>query len=347
MRIEPIILNKEFNEIAIIDDYISLIWTTRYYSCGDFELAIDVNKNNKELFKKDYYIKREDDENIGIIESIELKINEDSQEIAIISGRFLSSLLARRIISVQTQLSGTVNNGIHSLIDDNIINPTISARKIDNMVYKNTNINEKIDAQYTGKNLLETIESICQSYQIGFKTTLNERYNMVFELYRGVDRSYNQEENNHIIFSDEYDNLISSSYREEYKNIVTSVLVAGEGEGIDRKTIWVENDIKNGLERYEYYQDQRNISSNNEDISENEYMNQLREEGLETLTSFTTAFEGTVYFDNIEYKKDVFLGDICTIQNNQWGLYINSRLVEVIESIDESGAYTINPTFGV
>ena len=65
------------------------------------------------------------------------------------------------------------------------------------------------------------------------------------------------------------------------------------------------------------------------------------------ITSFTAAFTGVVDFRNIEYKKDVFIGDICVIENTKWGIYINSRLVEVIESIDESGQYTITPTFGI
>lgn len=347
MKIEPIILDKEFNEIAVIDDYISLIWTTRYYLCGDFEICIDVSKANKELFQKDYYIKREDDDNIGIIESIEVKTDEDNHETAIISGRFLSSVLSRRIIAVQTQLNGPVGSGIYNLISDNVINPVINERKIDNFICGNMDIKERIEAQYTGKNLLETVEAICESYHIGFKTVIDENNNMKFYLYKGIDRSYNQEENPHVIFSDEYDNLLSSLYKEEYQGMKTDILVAGEGEGLERRTLWVSPESKKGLERYEFYQDQRNISSNGENISDEEYMNQLKEEGLETITSFTTAFEGQVYFDNLVYKKDVFLGDICTIQNNQWGIYINSRLVEVIESIDESGNYTINPTFGI
>ena len=73
----------------------------------------------------------------------------------------------------------------------------------------------------------------------------------------------------------------------------------------------------------------------------------MKEEGLEQLTTITQAFDGTVYFDNIEYRVDVNIGDIVVIENQNWGIYINSRLIEVIESVDESGAYSIVPTFGV
>ena len=73
----------------------------------------------------------------------------------------------------------------------------------------------------------------------------------------------------------------------------------------------------------------------------------LEEAGKESLTDYTTAFSGTVFFDNIQYKTDVFLGDLCVVENSAWGIYINSRLVEVIESVSETGEHSIVPTFGI
>ena len=74
---------------------------------------------------------------------------------------------------------------------------------------------------------------------------------------------------------------------------------------------------------------------------------QLKETGLEAITEVTTVFEGTVDFRSVEYKKDVFLGDICVTEYTGWGIGINGRLVEVIESMSETGEYSINPTFGL
>ena len=52
-------------------------------------------------------------------------------------------------------------------------------------------------------------------------------------------------------------------------------------------------------------------------------------------------------FTNVKYREDVNVGDIVTIKNTKWGIHINSRLVEVIESVNESGAYSITPSFGI
>lgn len=345
-KIFPVIMNDQFVRLAAVDDYSSFIWSTRYYTSGDFQLIVDVNDNNRTLFMKDYYVVRDDDENTGIIEDIKIQRNEDGRDQFIITGRFLDAVIARRIIAVQTTVTGKVSACIQTLLNQNIINPSIVARKINNFIIQSYTVNANMEAQYTGKNLLTTISDICKTYGIGYKVTFNADHEFVFQLYEGVDRTYSQNVNSWVIFSDKYDNLLSSNYEENYQKMATAVLVAGEGEGLDRKTVWV-SDGATGINRHEVYKDQRSIRSNDGEITPDEYTKLLQEAGKESLTKYTTAFTGTVYFDNIEYKKDISVGDLCVIENSRWGIYINARLVEVIESIDESGQYKITPSFGV
>ena len=341
----PVIMNDQFVRLDVIDDYSSFIWSTRYYTSGDFQLIVDVNSKNKSLFQKDYYVVRDDDENVGIIEDIQLQRTEDGKDQFVITGRFLDAIIARRIIAVQTTVSGKVSACIEQLLDENIINPSIAARQIDNFVIQSYEISTTMEAQYTGKNLLETISKICQTYGCGYKVTLNDDHEYVFQLYEGENRTYDQSVNPWVIFSDTYDNLLSSQYEECYKNIATAVLVAGEGEGLDRKTAWI-SDGSTGLNRHEVYKDQRNIRSET-GMTPEEYNQLLVEYGKQSLTTYTTSFTGTVYFDNIVYKEDINVGDLCVIENSRWGIYMNARLVEVIESVDEAGQYTITPSFGV
>lgn len=341
---QPIILNRNFEKQCVVDDYVSFIWTSRYYTTGDFELCIDITSDKAQHIVKDYYIMREDDDNVGIIENIQIDMNEDGQEIVIVSGRFLSSILGRRIIDSQTQLNTTVGDALATLVVNAIITPTDTVRKISNMRLGTYNVtDERIKAQYTGDNLLDTVSTVCETYGLGHKITLSGNL-FRFNLYKGVDRSYNQTENPYVVFSDEYDNLLSSSYAENKSDLVTTALVAGEGEGLARKTVWVGAEAT-GLDRYEVYVDKRDLSTNEGEISDTDYFEQLKEAGREHLTSNVMSFTGEVHFDNIVYKQDVFLGDICSIENTKWGIYINSRLVEVIESVDEAGNYSIIPTF--
>ena len=188
----PVIMNDQFVRLDVIDDYSSFIWSTRYYTSGDFQLIVDVNSKNKSLFQKDYYVVRDDDENVGIIEDIQLQRTEDGKDQFVITGRFLDAIIARRIIAVQTTVSGKVSACIEQLLDENIINPSIAARQIDNFVIQSYEISTTMEAQYTGKNLLETISKICQTYGCGYKVTLNDDHEYVFQLYEGENRTYDQ-----------------------------------------------------------------------------------------------------------------------------------------------------------
>ncbi|WP_298535800.1 siphovirus ReqiPepy6 Gp37-like family protein [uncultured Methanobrevibacter sp.] len=342
----PIIMNTNFTRLAAIDEYISFIWTSRYYNTGDFELVIPVNAKNINLIKKDFYIIRDDDENVGIIEDIIINRNEDLEETMTVTGRFLQSILGRRIIAPQTNCSGRLSNCIEALVNSCLVNPVISARKINNFIIDSSSFTDKIDTQFTGDNLLETVSEICMVYGVGFKVTMNSSNQFVFKLYKGEDRTYDQDENPWVIFSDQYDNLLSSQYEECYKDISTAVWVAGEGDGLDRKALWVSSG-ETGLGRYEVYKDERQIQSNGGEIPLSDYNKLLEASGKDSLTKYTTAFTGSVYFDNVKYREDVFLGDLCVIENQRWGIVVNSRLVEVIESVDETGEYSILPTFGI
>lgn len=337
-------MNTNFERLAVIDDYSSLIWTKRYYATGDFELCVPVNQVNTGLFQKYYYVVRDDDDEVGIIEDIKIKKSDDGGELMIVTGRFLASILGRRIIAVQTNVSGTIDTCINKLINENVINPSALARKIDNVVLGDYSFVTRIEAQYTGDNLLTVIEKLCETYALGFKMTLNDDNQFVFQMYEGTDHTYDQSINPWVIFSDTYDNLISSEYEENYKDIVTAVLVAGEGEGLNRKTKWV-TDGTSGLDRCEIYKDQRDLQSNDGEISTAEYQAMLKEVGKTLLTTYTQGFSGDAYFD-ADHNKDVKVGDLVVIENTKWNVYVNSRIVEMIESISESGEHKFVPTFG-
>lgn len=342
----PIILNESYERIAEIDDFISFIWTTRFYKTGDFELCADISK--RDYLQKGYYVMRLNDNHAGIIEKIQIQRTDENQQMVIASGRMLPAILGRRVISTQTQISGLVTQGILLLVNENIISPAAASRQIANFTASSASGNtSEMDAQYTGENLLSTIESLCETYSIGLDIVFDDSNNFVFSLYDGTDRSYNQNINPYVVFSDTYDNLLNSEYDEDYSDYATDVLVGGEGEGISRTMVWSAQDSKSGLDRYEKFLDASSAVSNDNIITQETYEKQLEGLGIEELTKYTTAFSGEVDFSGVELGVDLNIGDICTIENSEWGMYINSRLVEVIESVSEDGTYKTIPTFGV
>lgn len=342
----PIILNSDFEKIAEIDDYISFIWTRRYYKAGDFELCVDISKS--EFLKIGNFVQRPGDLEAMIIEKVEIQRTDEASEMIIASGREACSILDRRVISTQNQITGRVLDGIIQLIDDNVNNPAIEARKIPYFVFAVISTSTaEIDAQYLGENLFDTICSLCETFSIGFRSRVYRQYpTLQMDFFDGKDRSVGQSENERVIFSDEFDNLTNCDYVKSIENYATDVLVGGEGGGTGRTMVWSAKDSKSGYERFEKFLDASNAVSNDHIITQETYEKQLEGLGLAEVTEYTTAFSGEVNFDSVNFGIDVEVGDIVTIENKKWGMYVNTRILEVIESVGEDGAYSIIPTFG-
>lgn len=342
------VMNRNFVILDIIDYSESVIWTKRYAEAGDFEIVVPANKRAMDLLIRANFIARTDDDAIMVIKKVQLQTNVESGDKLIVSGPSIESCLAQRIVWAQTNLNGTVAQGITKLLNDNAIDPAEATRKLDRLtigVLCTKSAQLSLTKQITGDQLSDAISAICKTYGLGYKITLNDS-KLIFDLYSGYDRSYSQTINPYVVFSEKFGNLLSSDYTYDKTNYKNVAMVAGEGEGIARKKSIVG--IANGWDRYEIFVDQRNLSTNNGEISDIEYTKQLNESGNEKLTEcqITESFESNVDpTANYVYGKDYFLGDIVQIEN-AYGIQAKARITEVIESEDESG-HTYLPTFEV
>lgn len=340
------VLNESLERIAIIDNYTSIIWTNRYYEAGDFELYLQATSDLIAVLQEDYYLIREGHEdNAMIIESIEISTDIELGNFLTIRGRCLKSIVYRRIIWQQTSMTGLLETCLTRLLNENIIAPSNPKRKIANFSIDNlVATGLTISAQYTGDNLGESIAALCTSYGFGWDVKLDlEQKKFLFILYAGTDRSYRQNVVPWVVFSNAYENILTTDYtfdKSEYANVVK---VAGEGEGIARKYASVGD--ASGLARREIYADARDLSTNEGEITSAEYNEQLKERGLEALAERVDHqdFEGEVVDYTYKYGEDYFLGDIVEVVN-EYGMEAVTRVIEVISSEDESGIYTI-PTF--
>lgn len=341
------LLDDDLNYIQIIEVYTSMIWTTRYYTAGDFELYAPATPQLLNTIQRGYYIVRDDDlTQCMIIANFEVKTDIENGDYITITGKSLKSILNRRIIWAQTVLNGNVETCIRQLVTQNAINPTIAARAISRLVLGDTiGLTATIEAQYTGDNLADTLTAIGQTYGIGWDVLLDlENKQFKFVLLQGVNRTYSQSTVPRVIFSNEYENLLTTDYKYNSDNYKNVALVAGEGEGTARKTQTIGT--ASGLNRYELFVDARDVSSNDGEISAAEYNNLLLERGAQNLaeTVITESIEGEIE-PNYTYKlnRDYFLGDIVEVMN-AYGVSMSPRIIEVIECNDTDG-YTCVPTF--
>jgi len=342
------ILSEDFVPLGIVDTATSIIWANRHRQCGDFEIYVSTSAELMELLQEDRLVVREDDDMVGIIEEVKADTDEENGDFLLVSGRCTRSILDRRIVWDQTALNTTTENAMRRLITDSFISPAIAERKYDKLTLAAAHgYTDRVQVQYTGKNILEAIEALCAAKNYGFKVLLQDD-KLAVDFYKGTDRSMSQSVNPRVLFSEQYDNLAATTYTLNKADYKTVALVAGEGEGSARRRTVVGRTVdQSGLHRREVYVDARDVSSNEGEITDEEYTAQLAERGATALSEapIVQSMEGTIEpLQMYVYKQDYFLGDIVTVRN-KYGVQVDTQVLEVVEVWDESG-YTCTPTFG-
>lgn len=350
---------------AICDSFSSLLWDVEYYECGQFEIYIAATEQNLEIFQTGKIVGRDDDKlHFGIIEAVQLETDAENGDYLTVTGRFLMSILSRRIIYPTLNFTKLTTYGEilqmavqkNCLQNDNRKIPGLSLGEVSGDCWSKT---AKLQVSYD--NLMDWIYEICKltggtvNIRLQETTAGSNLYRMQFELSQGDDRSILQDENPHIVFSDSYNNLLSFSYALNRTKFYNFAYIFGSGEGADRKrtTLFSDNEPQY-LERYEVYVDAKDISEEEQDesgqtvqISDADYMELLQEKGAEKLVPITETTESTIATDGrqYQYNRDYFLGDFVTILHSRFGLSQEKmQLVGMIESFDQNG-YSLTPTF--
>ncbi len=347
------ILDTAYQAVAVLDTFQSRIWTDRYNRYGDFEVYIPAIMPVCSFLQEGYYLYSPDlSDRMMIIEDIQLKCDPEDGDFYTVTGRSLESILARRVIWGYREITGNLQEGVKALLNENVINPTKTTRKIPNFEFRASTDSRitslTLDAQYFGENLYEAIAAICDEKSLGFRVLPNfTNGGLIFELFKGTERALDQTENPYIIFSPDFDNFISSNYLEttsSYKNVA---LVGADGEGSARKYVEAfEGDGEpSGLSRRETFTDAYGVSKD-EETTEEDYNKQLKQKGLEELADLkvTKAFEGEIDSSRqYVYGRDFGIGDVVQVTNS-YGQSGKSRVSEVVMSEDDTG-FIITPTF--
>lgn len=370
-----IIRNADREKIGIVDVFTSLLWVREYYGAGMFELYAPVTASAVELLQKGNYVSRPDDDNIGIIEQIAISYTQTEGRMMVASGRFAKSILDRRLIyslsgtsNKATVISGNVEAGARKLVNNNIIASPDSARNIDfiklgalsgiskTIVSENGLASSK---QTSYDNLLEFSDGMLKEYKCGSYMRLNDdTLDLEYIVYEGKDRSViNTGGNQPVIFSQEFDNLLSSDYNYNGVSEKTTALVGGEGEGVAR-FYSLYGGSKKGMARKEVFVDASSINKKyteeeGEETIEKEYSNTEYREMLLTKARQEVepmvaeeSFSGMVDVTHLQYRYrvDFDLGDKVTVRDDEAGFTIHPRIVTTTEIQDGNG-YNIEVAF--
>lgn len=342
------IINQNFDLLAEIDDYESLIITRDYYKGGSLELKINRNKNNVEFLQKGNIIFPFNQRNKPfIINFYQLqKQNGKQDETITIKAIHLVQPFNRRITvppaaqDTENYTNTNVETIIKNYINSNVVNPTSSNRQIPlYSIAADQSRGPLIDDQTRYKDLFKETVRLSEAYDLGQQIVLDFNTNKaVYDVFEGLDRTFGQTTNPVAVFSPGFGNVERQEVIQNEINYKNTAYTGGTGEGSTR-TIEIVNDTNTGLDRLETFVDARDVSSTSE----------LQDRGFQRLQSFVPieTFNGQILnTSNTKYETDWNLGDIVTLEDIELNIRVDKRIIEVKEIYEGGRPQGLQVNFG-
>lgn len=375
-------LDKDFIAKKIIDDYISLTWTSRYAKPGDFSMELAAPLLRKYEIRPGNFLYRKDTKEYMIIEYIRLKTDAEDSDTVLIKGRSFEAMLDRRVCQGNIIYEGTqVDKAIETILKTNIIYPENKNRKapLEIAAFPESAEKNTFDATVRGETVGEIIQKICDVHGYGYSLICRDNDPPIFRLYEGKDRSYSQDKEPWMTFSPKFNNLLRTDFVYDDSEYANGFVICGEAESqtINPSTgrvyywpqIWLstEEEKAEGWNRKERFIDGSDISRWQgdwmfdqigvprpaeaqthgwkklpEDIYKRLLLMKTEEERSELGDSLEFSAEGDV---NVQWRlnEDLFLGDIVQVISD-YGISARCRITELIYTEDVNGI-RFYPTF--
>lgn len=346
---------------GIVEKIASLIWTRRYWTCGEFKLLVPFTEEHSRMLVKNNIIMKRGDDEAAQIRYVHITKNSQGLEEIEVQGKFLIAWIGKRIIKKQIITNDTTQNILYRIVRENVTNPADTARKIPDVSIATddedteSGVIDYTSEQYTNAQL--AAETAAKAAKLGIRMRTDARTGAhVFSVYEGRDLTAgNTAGNAPCIFSQEFDNIVEQEYTNSVENLKTTAFVGGEEkEGVARKVAEVGGSAA-GLAREEVFINATDIVQEYEDddgtqvtLTDTEYLALLSARGAEELEQYaeTLSFGSKINtFANLIYRTDYDLGDRVTCVNKRWGIRIDVRITEIAETY-QNNVEEIDITFG-
>lgn len=358
---ELYVYSSEMELQGIVEKIASLIWTRRYWSCGEFKLLVPFTEEHSRMLVKNNIIMKRGDDEAAQIRYVHITKNSQGLEEIEVQGKFLIAWIGKRIIKKQIITNDTTQNILYRIVRENVTNPADTARKIPDVSIATddedteSGVIDYTSEQYTNAQL--AAETAAKAAKLGIRMRTDARTGAhVFSVYEGRDLTAgNTAGNAPCIFSQEFDNIVEQEYTNSVENLKTTAFVGGEEkEGVACKVAEVGGSAA-GLAREEVFINATDIVQEYEDddgtqvtLTDTEYLALLSARGAEELEQYaeTLSFGSKINtFANLIYRTDYDLGDRVTCVNKRWGIRIDVRITEIAETY-QNNVEEIDITFG-
>lgn len=361
MNITLTVLSSLLVPLGLINQFTALTWTSRTTTFGGFELWCPMLPENSGLLRPDNLLWIGGDE-LGVIETIQKSTDEQGGTTLQVSGRFIESWLERRIIWGQYSGTEVVSNHLRNLVTMNAISPSDLKRKIPNLTLAvgQSPLGPSVSFSDSYSNLWTTALELANANSLFLRVKADvPKRELRFTILKGTNRSVEQSILPAVVLSTDLSDILTDSYTLDATAWCNMSLVAGAGEGIQRKTSEINGSLS-GLSRRELFVDARDLQDYEEvitsegttrvPIATSVYDGMLQERGKSKLgeVPLVESFDANIRMYGpraYEYGVDYFLGDRITMQDPNLGIQVSTEISEVQQSWDENG-YSLSLVLG-
>ena len=309
---------KEDFSISDALNPLNVQWNRQYYECGTFSIQIPYNQYIDDMV----YIYSKDKDELGVIDNVRYSISNGIKSVQL-SGVFLEKELDDKVVVPDFNGSGILEDEVVRFVNQ----------------YK-SDIPLLVDAESQGRG--NTVEFVATENGIAtelYKILQNEEYSFrvaydyesnskAFSIWQGKDRTQGQTDNNPVLFSTVFKNLLNPDVVLQ-KNLRNYAIVKGSFDGADVTAI---ADLSNGEYQKQIVIDGSSVES--EGLTKDAYIEKLKMFGKTELLNQYADVENIAFdIDNesYEYKVDYDLGDKCTVIIEDIGLTLEGRIISVFE----------------
>lgn len=351
---EFFVFNKNLDPIGEISEYITVTTERNFHDVSKMIMRADRNPNTIDLLKIGNIVVNSQDITYGYIIQHVAYLKEREANMIEVYAYSLNWILSRLTVPQQFRYYGPLEQVVKDMIYHNAINPLDSNRRMDNVVLApNTGGSITVSSSKIGGDLCQNSFDMVRPYNYSFDLLINHSTKKLeVHVWGGTDRSISQNIYPHVIFSQEFDNVLTQEYYESMLDFKNMAYIAGEGEGVNRIiTTTGGGTIANG--RREIFVDARDIQKTYYDdngdpqtMSDQDYLGMLVMRGREVLAELRAKrfFESSI--EDVQFKlgTDYFLGDFVTFQDKEIGVILNAMVSSIKTEATKDGVTRI-PSF--
>lgn len=371
--------NSDFQQLEVMDQYESLIWTERYSILGEMELLAPDTFDNRLFLKEENFVQIPESK-----EAVQISTFNAKDGLITVKGKMLTGFLAQRFakrswnnsqsyipfsgnpISIMFQLvrnfamltTGYMGTGQVTNATDGPYEIIPNLQLATSILDHPELLDLDVDLQIPQGDLYTALKYVADLFALSFRlypaNITQTSYDLIFEIYEGKDRTSAQTRNTVVSFHSALERLINT---EEVRSIETYKNVAyAYATGIPTTDPYVGVAYANAAARYyrgfkrrTLFVDVSDIQTDDVDLTtlagRTAFQNLMNRQAKNALinNNYVRMIDGTIVDQkDCEYGVHYNLGDIIELVSDN-GITSTARVTEYIRSVDAEG-YSAYPT---